>query len=308
MTRILEVKTVQAGAIKILIEALSQMLTDAPLEFTPKKEKKVKKIVEKKINGKLVKEEIITTEVSGGIKLTALNPSQSILINMKLDAENFDEYYCGKNKIVVGLNLQVLYKILKNLSNYDTITFYMDDKNSHKLGIRIDNDEKKKMTQSDLKLMDLEYNDITIPPATFNSVSTLPSSEFHKLCRDMSQFSENVEITSVGKQLKFRCKGEMVDYTTIISETDGGLNVEANQDDSDIVQGVFELKNLNVFTKCTGLCNNIELFLKNDFPLVIRYNVASLGQIYLCCSQKKTANSLNDASNNFSSDSDSDSD
>lgn len=43
MTRILEVKTVQAGAIKILIEALSQMLTDAPLEFTPKKEKKVKK-------------------------------------------------------------------------------------------------------------------------------------------------------------------------------------------------------------------------------------------------------------------------
>ena len=56
----------------------------------------------------------------------------------------------------------------------------------------------------------------------------------------------------------------------------------------------YELKNLNVFTKCTGLCNNIELFLKNDFPLIIKYSVADLGQIYLCCSQKKTNNTLHD--------------
>lgn len=102
MTQILKVKTVQAVAWKTLIEALSQMLADAPIEFTPRKEKKVKKFVEKKVNGKLVKEEIVVTEVTGGIRLTALNPSQSILINMKLEAEQFDEYICTKNKIVVG--------------------------------------------------------------------------------------------------------------------------------------------------------------------------------------------------------------
>ena len=112
MTQILKVKTVQAVAWKTLVEALSQMLADAPIEFTPRKEKKVKKFVEKKVNGKLVKEEIVVTEVTGGIRLTALNPSQSILINMKLEAEQFDEYICTKNKIVVGVNLQTLYKIL----------------------------------------------------------------------------------------------------------------------------------------------------------------------------------------------------
>ena len=48
MTQILKVKTVQAVAWKTLIEALSQMLADAPFEFTPRKEKKVKRFVEKK--------------------------------------------------------------------------------------------------------------------------------------------------------------------------------------------------------------------------------------------------------------------
>ena len=49
MTQILKVKTVQAVAWKTLIEALSQMLADAPIEFTPRKEKKVKNLLKKKL-------------------------------------------------------------------------------------------------------------------------------------------------------------------------------------------------------------------------------------------------------------------
>ena len=32
----------------------------------------------------------------------------------------------------------------------------------------------------------------------------------------------------------------------------------------------------------TNLCSNIELYLKNDYPLIIKYSVASLGDIKLC--------------------------
>ena len=34
--------------------------------------------------------------------------------------------------------------------------------------------------------------------------------------------------------------------------------------------------------KCTNLCNQIEMYLENDLPLVVKYNVASLGEIKLC--------------------------
>ena len=43
----------------------------------------------------------------------------------------------------------------------------------------------------------------------------------------------------------------------------------------------FSLKNLNYFIKCTNLCNQIEIYLANDLPLIVKYNVASLGAIKL---------------------------
>ena len=39
---------------------------------------------------------------------------------------------------------------------------------------------------------------------------------------------------------------------------------------------------LILFTKCTNLCNQINLYIKNDYPLIIKYTVASLGTIKLC--------------------------
>ena len=57
--------------------------------------------------------------------------------------------------------------------------------------------------------------------------------------------------------------------------------MEFVQKDSNIIQGEFSLKNLNYFIKCTNLCNQIEIYLANDLPLIVKYNVASLGEIKL---------------------------
>ena len=54
------------------------------------------------------------------------------------------------------------------------------------------------------------------------------------------------------------------------------------QDVSKIIQGEFSLRNLTYFIKCTNLCNQIEIYLENDLPLVVKYSVASLGEIKLC--------------------------
>jgi hypothetical protein len=53
------------------------------------------------------------------------------------------------------------------------------------------------------------------------------------------------------------------------------------QDSSKVIQGEFSLKNLGYFIKCTNLCSQIEVYLENDLPLVVKYNVASLGAIKL---------------------------
>jgi hypothetical protein len=43
---------------------------------------------------------------------------------------------------------------------------------------------------------------------------------------------------------------------------------------------------LLIFTKCTNLSNNVELYLKNNYPIILRYTIASLGEIKLCLSQQ----------------------
>jgi proliferating cell nuclear antigen len=65
------------------------------------------------------------------------------------------------------------------------------------------------------------------------------------------------------------------------TESDGSMEF-IQQDTKKIIQGNFSLKNLGYFIKCTNLCNQIEMFLENDLPLVVKYSVASLGDIKLC--------------------------
>jgi proliferating cell nuclear antigen len=45
-------------------------------------------------------------------------------------------------------------------------------------------------------------------------------------------------------------------------------------------------KYLNSFTKSTNLCSTVEIFLKENYPLVIEYNVANLGKLQFCLAPK----------------------
>ena len=119
---ILELKTIQASAFRILIEALKEFLTDVNIEFT--------------------KHEIIDDEHTGGLNIIALNNSSSILVHLKLDADKFDSYKCLNNKINIGINMTYLFKLIKTINNNDILTLFLDDNDINKLGIKIENSNK----------------------------------------------------------------------------------------------------------------------------------------------------------------------
>ena len=98
----------------------------------------------------------------------------------------------------------------------------------------------------------------------------------------MFNLSDNIEITTYGQQITFKCKGDIADQETSIGQsTTSGMSFIKNEN-SEIIQGIFSLKYLVLFTKCTNLSSSIELYLKNDYPLIIRYQVANLGEVKLC--------------------------
>ena len=251
---IFNVKTVQSGAFRILVESLKEILTDTNIIFD-----------------------------KTGIKLIATDNSQIVLIHMKLQAENFEYFYCEK-KTNIGINMMNMFKLIKTMNNNDTLTLFIEKENPNRLGIKINNIEKNLYTLFKMNLLDISEEELTIPPAKFETELTLPSSDFQKIIRDMTNIGENIEIKSVGTSLILNCEGDFANQETILSETQNGLNFSKSSGPELPIQGIFSLKYLCQFTKCTNLCNLIHIYIKNDYPLVIRYDVANLGHIKLCLS------------------------
>ena len=254
--KIMELKTVQTNAFKTLTEALKEILTDANIEFT-----------------------------DSAMKIITMDPTQTILVHLKLEKDNFEYYHC-KHKIFIGVNMLNFFKLIRTLTNNDALTLFIEEGNTNLLGIRIENGEKNSLTTYYLNLIEVDEASYQIPPAQFESIITMPSGEFNKICRDMINLADIIEIKSVGSQLIFSCKGEFASQETIIGETNNGLNFVKSATEDNIIQGYYNLKHLVLFTKCTNLCNSIEMYMKNNFPIVIKFSVGSVGSLKLALAPK----------------------
>jgi proliferating cell nuclear antigen len=308
MVLILELKTVQSGAFRILTEALKEILNDVNFEFTPyyidEDDNEVEDSDEENsdseddassVDSDNPKTDKVKTSKTGkkkkvgGLKVMAVNKTQTILIHLKLDADRFDYYYCARKKLVLGINMANFYRLIKTMSNFDTLTLAVDDDDINKLIIKLENGDKNCVSTYKLNLMDLDIEDIEVEPAKFPYSINMLSGDFHKICKDMHNIAEKIEIKCTSKKIYFTCKGEMASLETELGETANGLSIDVYKDE--IVQGLFELKNLVLFTKCTNLCHTVTLFIKNDYPLIIKYSVAALGEIKLCLSPNKPKDS-----------------
>ena len=55
-----------------------------------------------------------------------------------------------------------------------------------------------------------------------------------------------------------------------------------DDEEDEIVQAKFLLKYLVLFSKAYNLSNTVEIFLKNDYPMVLKYSIADLGTLKFC--------------------------
>jgi proliferating cell nuclear antigen len=260
----LEIKTVQASVFKVLVEALKELLTDTSIEFD-----------------------------ETGMKILTTDTSHVVMVHLKLEAPKFEVYHC-EGRISIGVNMLNFHKLLKTINNNNTLSLFMDRDDVNHLGIKIENSEKNTRTVYKLSLLDLDHHDLLVDPLAFPEVVTLPSSDFQKICRDMNNLADHMEIRSVNNQLVFSCKGDYCSQETVIRDMGAqgqvgqlqggqgqGQGQQLQQGASSIVQGVFSIKHLVLFTKCTNLCSTMELYLANNYPLVVKYDVSSLGAIRL---------------------------
>jgi proliferating cell nuclear antigen len=237
-----------------------------------------------------LKDILLETNISfqpDGIRIINMDKSHTILVHLYLAASNFEFYECKKDKIIIGVNMFHLFKLINSIDNDDTLTIYIENADyydgivSH-LALKFENGDIKQCKTQKLKLIEPEQDELEVPDVKFASIINLPSQDFQKIIRDLSCISDKVEIKSVGNELIFKCQGQFASAEIRRAESDGYMEFIVKQDSSKIIQGEFSLKNLGYFIKCTNLCSQIEIYLENDLPLIVKYDVASLGSIRLC--------------------------
>lgn len=253
----LYIKTVQGGALRGLFETLCHIIHDTNMTWEPGDD--------------------------GGLKIMTMDSARCALIYLKLNAADFDEFHCP-TKLSTGINMSSIWKLLKTASSHDCISMYVETARGDELGISIHNSEKNALTEYKLKLLDCDAETITVPDVTFDRVLTLPSSYFQRLCREMTHIGDYMTIYLEGPMLKLACDGSFASQSTIIGESDGCMAVVESTGES--VEGVFSLRYLSLFTRASGLCNTVQMFLKKEYPLVLSYNVASLGSLKFCLASR----------------------
>lgn len=234
-------KTIQAASIKSLFEVLHSVLNDVNILFD-----------------------------KDGMRILTMDISKTSLVNVLLEASMFEEYECVR-PLIAGVNMTNMFKLLKSISNNDILT--IDINSTEKMELMIENVAKKSKTRFDLKLLDLDDDILEVPNMNMSIITTLPSVDFQRICRDMSHLSTKITMGRKDNVFTISCNGDFADQLT---------NIECGDDTGNgkHVNDTYSLQYILLFTKATSMCSSVQIFQEETSqPIVFKYNVANLGFI-----------------------------
>ncbi|KAF6841793.1 proliferating cell nuclear antigen [Colletotrichum musicola] len=214
-----------------------------------------------------------------GIMLQAMDNSHVALVSMALKTEAFTPYRCDRN-IALGVNLTSLTKVLRAAQGEDVLTLKAEDA-PDSLNIVFESPVHDRISEYDLKLMDIDQEHLGIPETEYAATISMPSTEFKRICMDLMAMSESVTIDASKDGVKFACNGDIGNGSvtlrshTDVDKPDTNVDIEL----SEPVSLTFSLKYLVNFCKASALSKQVKICLSNEVPLLVEYSL--VGQSYL---------------------------
>lgn len=245
----LRLRTIQTIAFRCLIELLKDILVDVNFIFD-----------------------------EHGVSLVTMDNRHTVLVQVVLNAEHFEEYECSQ-RLIVGLNLGNLFRLIKSLSASDVLAMQIDQEDPTKLVVEISNADKRTFTRFKINQLDLDEMKIDVPVVDFDTKVSISASELQRLARDMAQLSEHVTITFRNQCLCFEVVGNYASQVTELAENGTSGLQFLDRPPTDVTLGTFSVKYLSIFARASLMASSAMLSLKSKFPLIIEYPVASLGSV-----------------------------
>lgn len=272
---LVEIETAQPTNLKSAFSVLKEQISEGNIEITP-----------------------------DHMEILQMDSTHIVIAHIQLKASNFEKYNC-KKPIKIGIDLPNLTKILKGVGAKDILTFFVEDPSekanslgsgeeveaSQLFGIRIENIEKGQVSTVYIDTIDINDEECSVPNLDYPYNIYMPSSDLQAIVNNHKSIGgEIIQIRYVKENLYFYTKGDLGRLETVRSKTkdDTSIKVQKNgEDTNDIIEIYVKLAKLVEFSKCSSMTPMATIYLKNDFPLFLEYDVGSLGFIRLGVSPHK---------------------
>lgn len=214
-----------------------------------------------------------------GIQLQAMDNSHVSLVSVSLRSDGFDKFRCDR-QLSMGMNLTSMSKILRCAANDDIITIKAQDQ-ADTVTFVFESPNQEKVADYEMKLMNLDQEHLGIPETDYAAVIKMPSSEFQRVIKDLSQFGESVVISCTKEGVKFSATGDIgtgnikLAQTASVDKEEEAITIDMQEP----VSLTFACRYLNMFTKASCLAPSVSLSMSPEVPLVVKYKIGDIGHI-----------------------------
>jgi len=206
-----------------------------------------------------------------GLQVQSMDSSHVALVSMFLRESAFTEFKCDR-ATSLGMNVESLGKIMKMCGPNDALKIrYQNDADI--VSFQCEGGEDR-IADFDLKLMTIESEHMEIPEQHYKVVAKMPSSEFQKICKDLKEFGETMQIKTSKDGVTFSVQGDLGAGNVVLKpraadKPEDAVTLTVHEP----VTATFALRYLVNFAKAAPLCGSVELGLGPDAPLLVKYDL-----------------------------------
>jgi proliferating cell nuclear antigen PCNA len=206
-----------------------------------------------------------------GLGLHALDPSQIAMVVFTMPSKAFAEYQIESAQNI-GLNLDNLNKILSRGTS-EKLSIYDED---NRVVIQFSEGKSKKVFK--VPLIDISGGVEREPKVEHDAEVVISSGKLKDAIKDISLVSSHITFEARGKTLKISASGDNAE--AIIEYNEGEDGAIKKMDVKGVAKATFPVQYLDDMVKGADNASDIELSLKTNAPLKLRYTLGNASFVY----------------------------
>lgn len=244
----------------------------------------------KKSKAKTKKEEP-TKKGSNYIKISAADPLKSLIVYVKLyidkliGVENGKDgnFYAKYPKFPITLDMTELHEFTRTIDGSSILNISVSTDSANIAQFELINDETDTSIEYRQGILREQKEQPLQTIKDFEFVIKMKSDAYKFVCQHLSKF-QYIDIRCTESEIIFTGKTITAKSLSIKykngDKKDSKVTITRNPDsnfESAITQGIFSIKSLQAFSKCSNVCEHVTLTMKNDFPLFLQFSIRIVG-------------------------------